>query len=249
MTVRPTSSEKEGTTLIRVTGHRGAADLAPENTLAGFRKAMDIGCHSVELDVQLTKDSRLAVIHNETIDHTTNGHGDVASFTMDELRQFDAGDGEHIPELDEVLDLLKNTDMSIQIELKGPNTERLAVESVKKRNLENRITFTSFFHQRVLEAGRLLPEATLGILIDSNPIDPIHMMSSVGARNLHVNHVRIDSKLVETVHTAGKTIVAWGKIVHPDDIDRLIDLGIDVIGSDRPDMVFDRLEKTGNYPV
>lgn len=229
--------------MIKVTGHRGAADLAPENTLAGFRKALSLGCHSVELDVQLTRDDNLAVIHNETIDHTTDGHGPVESLTMAELKRFDAGGGERIPELGEVLELFEPTDMSIQIELKGSGTAAPTVELVRKWGMESRVTFTSFFHRRVLEAGRLLPEATTGILIDCSPIEPLRMMEAAGADNLHVNHFRIESELVEVVHSAGKRIVAWGLVVEVDVIDRMIDLGVDVIGSDRPDLVLERLAK------
>ena len=88
--------------MFEVTGHRGARALSPENTLAGFLLAADLGCDNVELDVHLTKDGDLAVIHDETIDRATNGSGPVSSYTMAELKQFHAGEGERIPSLREV---------------------------------------------------------------------------------------------------------------------------------------------------
>lgn len=228
--------------MIKVTGHRGAGGLAPENTLAGFQKALSLGCHAVEFDVQLTRDGKLAVIHNETIEQTTNGRGPVDSYTMAELKQFDAGQGERIPELSEVLTLLKKSNITLQIELKAPGTPGPTTKLIKKWGMESRVIFTSFFHNRVLEAGKMLPAATIGILIACNPIQPLKLMEAAGADNLHVNHLCIDSALVTEVQRAGKKIVAWGTIVEIAVIDRLISLGVDTIGSDRPELVFKRLK-------
>ncbi|MBA7694245.1 Glycerophosphodiester phosphodiesterase, cytoplasmic [subsurface metagenome] len=227
--------------MIEVTGHRGARALFPENTLTGFRRALELGCHAVELDVQLTRDGKLAVIHDKLIDRTTNGTGPVASYTMEELKRFDAGQGESIPCLVEVIDLLKDSDIRIQIELKGERTEEAAPDLVKKMGMEQRVAFASFFHQRVQTAKKKLPGATTGLLITCNPINPLGLLESAGADNLHANQERIDDRLVKAVHEAGRKIIAWGKIVDIPVIDRLIDLGVDVIGSDRPDLVFERL--------
>ena len=89
--------------MVNIIGHRGAAAAEPENTLRGFRRALDAGAAAVELDVQLTQDGRLAVIHDETVDRTTNGRGRVQDFTLAELQRLDAGQGEP------VLDKLKGT--------------------------------------------------------------------------------------------------------------------------------------------
>src|SRR5215212_6994015 len=86
-----------------VVGHRGAAALEPENTLRAFRRGIELGCDYLECDVHLTRDGRLAVIHDETVDRTTDGHGPVAGLTLDALRQLDAGLGERVPTLEEVL--------------------------------------------------------------------------------------------------------------------------------------------------
>ena len=227
--------------MIEVTGHRGARALFPENTLTGFRRALELGCHAVELDVQLTRDGKLAVIHDKLIDRTTNGTGPVSSYTMEELKRFDAGQGESIPCMAEVIDLLKDSDIRIQIELKGERTEEAAPHLVKKMGMGQRVSFASFFHQRVQTAKKELPVATTGLLITCNPINPLGLLESAGADNLHANQERIDVRLVKAVHQAGRRIIAWGNIVDIPVIDRLIDLGVDVIGSDRPDLVFERL--------
>src|SRR5215212_9974873 len=87
-----------------VVGHRGAAALEPENTLRGFRRGIELGCDYLECDVHLTRDGRLAVIHDDMVDRTTNGHGPVAGFSLEELRRLEAGQSECIPTLVEVLD-------------------------------------------------------------------------------------------------------------------------------------------------
>jgi glycerophosphoryl diester phosphodiesterase len=228
--------------MIEVTGHRGARGLAPENTLAGFRLAADFGCHNIELDVHLTKEGDLAVIHDETIDRTTNGSGPVSSFTMAELKQFDAGEGQRIPSLREVFQLLKDTETNIQIELKGPNTEDPSVELVKKLGFLDRVSFTSFFHSRILRVKNTLPGVTTGILIACNPVKPIELLAQAKADRLHVNQKVIDTEMVEELHRGGKKLAAWGAIVEAPIIDRLIGLCVDIIGSDRPDLVIERLK-------
>lgn len=228
--------------MIEITGHRGASGLSPENTLAGFRLAAELGCDNVELDVHLTKDGEVAVIHDDTIDRTTNGSGPVSSYRMAELKQFDAGEGERIPSLEEVFQLLKDTDTNIQIELKGLNMEAPCVELVKELGMLDRVSFTSFFHCRVLQIKNILPDATTGILVACNPVNPIELLAQAKAERLHVNHKVIDARLVEEVHRGGRKIVAWGTILEPQVIDRLIDVGVDIIGSDRPDLLVKRVK-------
>jgi glycerophosphoryl diester phosphodiesterase len=232
---------------IEVTGHRGAADLAPENTLAGFRLALALGCHAVELDVQLTKEGRLAVIHDARLERATNGTGLVSDRTLAELKLLDAGKGERIPSLEEVIDLLRGSGMRLQIELKGEATEREAPRVVAKAGVTAQVRFTSAVHARVLEAKRSLPEVETGLLNGRAPADPLGLLESFKADCLHVNHDAIDQRLVKLVHGAGKKIIASGRIVEIPAIVRLIDLGVDVIGSDRPDMVIDRLKAASRY--
>lgn len=233
--------------MIEVTGHRGARDLFPENTLAGFALARDLGCHAVELDVHRTRDGRLAVIHDPTLDRTTNGSGPVADHTFLELSRYDAGEGERIPSLEDVLELLRPTPMTIQVELKAPGTEELAPQVVQRLKMVDRVRFTSFFHRRLLDVRRVLPEATTGALTDTNPADPMHMLRSAGATTLHVKHPRLDEWLVDVLHRNGRRIVAMGKVVDQATVDRLVALNVDVIGTDRPDVVIERLKHHHRY--
>jgi len=234
--------------MIQVTGHRGARELAPENTLAGFALAWELGCHAVELDVHLTHDDKLAVIHDSTVDRTTDGAGPVSSLKLDDLRQYDAGNGQHIPSLEDVLEFLQPSPLLIQIELKGSGTEKHAPGVVRKMGLlPNRVRFTSFFHRRLLEAKRLFPAVQTGVLTDTNPVDPIHMLRSARADTFHIKHPRLDEWLVNQIHGFGHRIVAMGKILDETTVDHLIGLRVDVIGSDRPDMVIRRLKEHDLY--
>jgi len=99
-------------------GHRGAAGHEPENTLRGFRRAMELGADMVELDVQICSSGEMVVIHDDTVDRTTNGTGAVDELTFEELRRLDAGGGERIPTLDEVIDVA-DREIGVNVELKG----------------------------------------------------------------------------------------------------------------------------------
>ena len=105
--------------MVNIIGHRGAAAEEPENTLRSFRRALDSGAAAVELDVQLTKDGRLAVIHDATVDRTTNARGRVQDFTLAALQRLDAGLGEHVPGLEEVVELVWGRGQLL-VELKHP---------------------------------------------------------------------------------------------------------------------------------
>ena len=130
-----------------LTGHRGAAKLEPENTLLSIQKAIDLGVDQIEIDVHLTRDQHLVVIHDATVDRTTDGQGAIADFTLAKLKQLDAGKGERIPTLQEVIDLVSGK-VILQIELKGPNTAEPVIQAVKQNSMENGVLLTSFVHDR-----------------------------------------------------------------------------------------------------
>jgi len=231
--------------VITVTGHRGAKGIVPENTIESFMKAMELGCEAVELDVHISKDGQLAVIHDELVDRTTNGSGPVSEMSLGEPKELDAGNGNRIPTLDEVFEAVRSSPLIVQIELKGEGTEKVAPGFVESQGMTDRVVFTSFWHNRVLEAKKRLPSAKSGILISCHPVGPVQMLDQTQADYLHVRSPYIDHSLVETVHRAGRIIRAWGPNTEVSVIDRLIDLEVDAIGSDRPDLVIERLRKAG----
>ena len=160
---------------VKIFAHRGASGYAPENTLAAFRLAEEQGSDGVELDVQLTKDGEVVVIHDEKIDRTSTGTGFVRDYTLEELKKFsfhnhmEAYEGETIPTLEEVLNLLKPGKMEVNIELKTgifwyPEIEEKTMEIVKKTGMEDRVIYSSFNHYSIQEVRRLNPEAETAYL-------------------------------------------------------------------------------------
>ena len=218
-----------------LTGHRGAAKLEPENTLLSIQKAIDLGVDQVEIDVHLTRDQHLVVIHDTTVDRTTDGQGAVANFTLAEVQQLDAGKGERIPTLQEVMDLVRGK-VILQIELKGPNTAKPVIQAVEQNSMVNEVLLTSFVHDRLRETGQLNPNLRLGALWAAPPPDACEQAIDMGAEAIHIQHLNIDPQLVQKAHTHGLKIRAW----NPDtveEIQRVIDLGVDAIGSNRPDLL------------
>ena len=218
-----------------LTGHRGAAELEPENTRLSIQKAIDLGVDQVEIDVHLTRDQHLVVIHDATVDRTTNGQGAVADFTLEEVKRLDAGKGERIPTLQEVIDLVRGK-VVLQIELKGPDTAEPVVRTVEQNNIENEVLLTSFVHERLREARQLNPSLALGALWSNPPDDACEQAIDMGAEAIHIQYQNIDAQLIQKAHAHGLNIRAW----NPDtveEIQRVIDLGVDAVGSNRPDLL------------
>ncbi|MDP6506872.1 MAG: glycerophosphodiester phosphodiesterase family protein, partial [Planctomycetota bacterium] len=128
---------------MEVVGHRGCRGLEPENTLRAFRRGIEIGCDYVETDVRLSLDGQLVIMHDDTVDRTTNGSGKIAELSFEEIRSLDAGEGEQVPTLAEVLE---TTGRNVQLlcELKDDAGVDGAVREVLAIGLENVVVFTSF---------------------------------------------------------------------------------------------------------
>ena len=131
-----------------IIGHRGAMGHAPENTLASFQKAIELGADGIELDVYQTHDKKLVVIHNNYVGTTTNGHGLVEKMTLAEIKKLDAGSGHEIPTLEEVLDLFKQHDLVVNIELKGEHTAGPTVRLIEEKKAVERVIVSSFLHHQ-----------------------------------------------------------------------------------------------------
>jgi len=223
-----------------VTGHRGARGVQPENSIPAFEYAAAIGCDGVELDVHLSADGVPVVIHDDLIDPGDGILRRIGDLSLSEIRERTGPGGEAIPTLPEVLDLLDDRGLYVQIELKGEGTEAPCAAIVQQREYERRTVFTSFVHERVLTVKQFLPSVRTGILLSSVPVRILEVAHWAYADNIHLDHRRITRELVETIHRAGKFVVAWGIIGDASTIDRLLDLGVDMIGSDWPARVLER---------
>src|SRR5215216_2307304 len=152
-------------TTLQIIAHRGGPTNAPENTLAAFRNAITQGADWLEFDVQMTKDGALVVIHDETVDRTTDGTGAVGNQTLEQIRSFDAGQGEHVPTFEEVLALAKTNGVKILPETKSahlyPGVEEKLLQVLEQANYLDQTVIQSFEADSLDKLARLNPQAKL----------------------------------------------------------------------------------------
>ena len=211
--------------------HRGAAALEPENTLLSIARAMEIGVDAVEIDVRLSKDKEMIVIHDSTVDRTTNGTGPVSSYALKEIKKLDAGKGETIPTLDEVIGLIGNK-VQLVIELKEEGTERKVVELIKRNNLEDNVYVISFWHRLVRMVKEMDSCIKTGVLLVGCPVDAC-VATHASSDALVMKYTFVNRKFVEIAHKEGLKVFIW----NIDDRDLLkpyADMRVDGIGSNDP---------------
>lgn len=209
--------------LPRIIGHRGAAKHAPENTLAGIRAAAAQGVLWVEVDVKLTKDRVPVLMHDETVDRTTDGKGRVQDMTYDRLLRLDAGRwfgpafaGERIPTLVDCLDLVARLNMGINLEIKPcpgreEETAGIALTTAISAWPEGRQPpLISSFDQMALEtARRIAPDWPLGVLIDQPRPDWLALADRLDATTIHVNARRETADSVAAYRAGGRPVLAY----------------------------------------
>jgi glycerophosphoryl diester phosphodiesterase len=205
---------------ILLGGHRGNADECPENTLASFRSAIELGVDVIELDVHRSEDGGLPVIHDHLLDRTTDGSGLVRDHTMAELKRFDAGSwkdprfaGERIPSLDEVLALAKGK-VGVAIEIKNlplpyPGIEDAVVQTVRGAGMVQDVVVISFDHRSIKRIAELEPEILTGVLEASRPVDILRVMDDAEADVFCPHWGSIEPETAQELHAAGKLIGVW----------------------------------------
>ncbi len=222
-------------------GHRGAKGYEPENTLRSFEKAIELGADMIEFDVHVCRSGEIVVIHDEDVSRTTNGKGKVVDKSLAELKALNAGKGERIPTLEEVLDLC-NGRIKLDIELKGYNCA-IGVADVIDRYVKTNglkrsdILVTSFEHDTLLmQFHEASPETPLGFLFRRAPDDFAEKAVKLGAEYLVLYHKYANKKIVERAHDAGLKVIVW-TVNKPNEIERARKLVVDGIASDFPDVL------------
>lgn len=233
-----------GKTLIFA--HRGSKGTHPENTLAAFKEAIRLGVDGIELDVHLTKDGELVVIHDETVDRTTNGTGRVIDFSLEELQQLDAGSwfagefkGEKIPTLSEVLELLKDTNITLNVEIKNDvipyeGIEEKVLAVLEKYHYKEKTIISSFNHYCLKEVNRLDPTVETAILFMELLYEPWNYAKSIGAKALHVYEPVAFSKMSKESANAGYPVRVF-TVNKEEHMAKLFELKIDTIMTDYPE--------------
>jgi glycerophosphoryl diester phosphodiesterase len=226
--------------MTKIMGHRGAPVAEPENTLRSFERALDMGVAMMELDVQLTKDGRLAVIHDETLDRTTNGHGPVKDFTLAEIQRLDAGQGERVPALEEVYNLVKGR-VHLVVEMKQPDAALALLSFFREHQAFEFAKVISFWHPAVKALKEQEPKLATGVLMVGCPADPVGLARAARADALVLQYSYVTADLMAAAHKHNLRVYVW----NIDDIDTLkpyLSMNLDGIGSNRPDVLIEYLK-------
>jgi glycerophosphoryl diester phosphodiesterase len=221
-----------------VYGHRGAAAEYPENTLPGFRRALELGIEGIELDVHLSKDGVPVVIHDETVDRTTNGKGAVADLTVAELRALDAGDGDHVPTLAEVLDLVGD-ELVVDIEVKANAAGEAVLDEVRGR--DTRWLISSFDWDVLRYVRSVDKDAEIWVLALGATDDALKTVEELGATALALWQRAIDEDIAKML--IEKSIPFWPWTVNdPEQARELLEWGAFGICTDEPTKLQEALE-------
>jgi glycerophosphoryl diester phosphodiesterase len=240
---------------VWVIGHRGAMGHCPENTFASFERALELGADWIELDVHLTRDGALAVIHDETVDRTTDGHGMVKDHTLAELKKLDAGAwfapefaGQRIPTLDEVLVWAGERNTVVDIEIKNApifyeGIEEAVVESLDRAGMAEQVIVISFDHRSVQRVKALDARVMTGVLYAARPTDAgIGLAAAAQADAVLPHWAYITSEDVRVAHKAGLAVAPWATS-DPEILQSLVAARVDAIGTNHPDVLRSLLEK------
>lgn len=245
-----------------VISHRGANRYAPQNTLPAFKKGFELGADGFETDVHITKDGKIVLCHNYTIDETSDGCGEVAKKTLADLKEYDFGKyfsekfrGTEIPTIDEFLSFIKTTDISVlNIEIKSPKEEntpivRETIKAVKEFGLFDKLLISSFDPKLLMEAKRIDKNCKTGFLYAPNHLTffqmgykPVKYAEEIGADALHPYFRLVNKQYVKAAHEAGIMVNPW-TVNSEKAIDTMIELGVDGIITDFPDVVSGKLSR------
>ncbi|MFD5125006.1 glycerophosphodiester phosphodiesterase [Streptomyces sp. NPDC058385] len=219
-------------------GHRGVMGVEPENTLRSFVAAQHAGLDLIELDLHLSKDGALVVMHDADVDRTTDGRGPIADKTLAELRALDAGRGERVPVFEEVLDAVSTP---LQAEIKDVAAARALADVMLRRDLVSRVEVISFHDAAVAEIARLVPGVRTALVASRYGTDVVERATAVGATSLVLNIRRLTQEIVERARKADLRIIGW--VVNTQDDLRLVRaLGLDGATTDYPE-----IKRTGRF--
>ncbi|MGM0932113.1 MAG: glycerophosphodiester phosphodiesterase [Bacteroidota bacterium] len=222
-------------------GHRGAKGLLAENTLESIQKAIDLGVDAIEIDVHRCKTGEIVVFHDFTLDRTTNGSGEIAKKSREELKLLKVEEYFHIPLLTEVLDLIEGK-CSINVELKGLNTAVGTSEIIQKYIAKGNWKYqdfivSSFQKNELFQIKQFDEKVPLGVLSKASVSEAIELGKLLNAQAIHPSLGIITRDSVKNSHQAGFKVNVW-TVNEPDDITRMINFGVDGIISDFPDRLF-----------
>lgn len=238
-------------------GHRGAGGEAPENTWPAFERAASAGMHGFEVDTMLTRDGEAVVVHDLTLQRIAAGHGAVQSMNYEDLARLDVGShfhprfaGERIPRLSDVIDRYGGEHI-LDIELKGyspfsAGIEKVVVGMVREKGIEDRVIVSSFNPMTIKRVKALAPEIRTGFNYLSDTIKDLRRIwfaPFLPTFSKHPQPHQVDGRYLARQHKRGIWVIPWG-VNDPEEIRRLLELGVDGIISDHPALLKDIAEKS-----
>ncbi len=204
-------------TSLQKIAHRGGPKYAPENTLAAFRMSIDEGVDWLEFDVQMTKDGFLVVIHDETVNRTTNGSGRVRDLTLDQIRALDAGQGETIPTFEEVVELAKSHGVKILAEIKSahlyPGMVEKMLQILEQANYLDQTVFQSFDSESLETLRRLSPRANLCPLYGLGQFSVRAPSGDAEYVCLMAEMVIVNPLMIHQAHMEGRKVFIWFGVI------------------------------------
>lgn len=230
----------------QVCAHRGFSAIAPENTLAAFEWAIRAEADGIELDVHMTRDGQLVVLHDETVDRTTNGTGWVKDLTLLEMKQLDSGYwfdeaymGQTIPTLAEVMELLCETNIWVNIELKNnivlyAGMEEKVVQEIDRFQMAERVILSSFNHYSLRHLHRFRPHLQLGALYDTGLFEPWVYAKHLGVTAIHPHYLAAPDEVIVGCHAHGIQVRPY-TVDDPEQMKRLLAANVDSIITNLPD--------------
>ncbi|MGW3957258.1 glycerophosphodiester phosphodiesterase [Streptomyces sp. NPDC004752] len=219
-------------------GHRGVMGVEPENTLRSFVAAQQAGLDAIELDLHLSKDGALVVMHDAEVDRTTDGTGPIAEKTLAELRTLDAGRGERVPVFEEVLDAVQ---APLQAEIKDVAAARALAEVMLRRDLVSRVEVSSFHDEAITEIARLVPGVRTALIAGRYGTDVVERAVEARATTVCLDIRRLTLEVVEHARKADLRIVGW--VVNTQEHLRLVRaLELDAATTDYP-----QIKRTGRF--
>lgn len=239
----------------RVIAHRGFSGAAPENTLAAVRAAIDVGAEMAEIDVTMTSDRRVVVIHDSTLQRTTNGGGEVLQFSLADLGQLDAGSwfsrrfiGDRIPTLEAMLAEVDDRillNVEIKSEAVGLGVVEKVAAAIRARGMTDEVVVSSFSPTALEKMHNIAPEIRTAVLFNKElhvGMDPVDIVTSVGATAFNIGRVRLTPEMLRRCHDNGIPVAVYtvNKKRH---MRKTVKMGVDAIFTDHPDRLLDVLAK------
>ena len=216
-----------------IVGHRGAAGYEPENTLLSFGKAAEIGVDWIEFDLRRSADGHLVVVHDDTVDRTTNGRGKVGEMTLEELKKLDAGKGQQVPTFQEVIDFAKGR-VKLIPEIKQQGIEMEVLDVIDRNDIVNDCIVSSFHGYSIRRCKEFHPQLQTAAIFSHLPIDFKAEALDIMADVLFLRKDIVSAALVEECHRNGFTVNIWNADT-PEEIRKYADMGPDFMSSNYPD--------------